>query len=76
MSDPKDFSFALRKWYGTEMEWSWRHQHLKLENFYQEEDDEWIRDPTQILHGANEMYPGKPNTHGLKGFFFQTLNWH
>ena len=47
-----------------------------MENFYQEVDGEWITDPTQVLYAANELYPGKPNTHGLKGFFFQTLNWH
>ena len=47
-----------------------------MENLYREEDGEWITDPTQILYAANELYPGKPNTHGLKGFFFQTLNWH
>ena len=48
--DPKDFPFALGKWDGAEMEWSWRHQYSKLENFHQEEDDEWIRHPTQILY--------------------------
>ena len=74
--DPKHFPFALGEWDGTKMEWSWRHQRSKLENFHQKEDGEWIRDPTQILYAANQLYSGKPNTHGLKGFFFQTLNWH
>ena len=76
MCDPKDFPFPLNEWHGSEMEWSWRHQRSKVENFYREEDGEWITDPTQVLYAANELYPGKPNTHGLKGFFFQTLNWH
>ena len=48
----------------------------ELLRFYQEHDGEWITNPTQVLYAANELYPGKPNTHGLKGFFFQTLNWH
>ena len=74
--DPKYLPFPLGEWIGQEMEWSWRRQCLKVENFYQEVDGEWIRDPTQVLYAANELYPGKPNTHGLKGFFFQTLNWH
>ena len=74
MSNPKDFPFALGAWNGAEMEWSWRHQRLELENFHQEEDSEWIRDPTQIQYAANEVYPRKPNTYGLKGLFFQMLN--
>ena len=74
--DPKYFSFPLGEWTGQEMEWSWRQQRSKVENFHREEDGEWITDPTQVLYAANELYPGKPNTHGLKGFFFQTLNWH
>ena len=69
--DLKDFPFALSEWDGAEMEWSWRHQRLKLENFHQEEDCEWIKDPTQILFAANELYLGKPNIHGLKGFSFR-----
>ena len=71
--DPKDFPFTLSEWDGAKMEWSWRHQRLKLENFHH---GEWIRDPIQILYAANQLYPGKPNTHGLKGFFFETLNWY
>ena len=74
--DPKDFPFPLGEWSGAEMEWSWRHQRLKVENLHQKEDGEWITDPTQVLYAATELYPKKPNTHGLKGFFFQTLNWH
>ena len=74
--DPKDFPFPLGEWSGAEMEWSWRHQRSKVENLHREEDGEWITDPTQVLYVANELYPEKPNTHGLKGFFFQTLNWH
>ena len=29
----------------------------KVENFYWEEDGEWITDPTQVLYAANELYP-------------------
>ena len=76
VSDSKGFPFALDEFDSAEMKWSWRHQHSKLENFHQEEDSEWIRDSTQVLYAANELYLGKPNTHGLKGFFFQKLNWH
>ena len=74
--DPKYFPFPLGEWTDVEMEWSWRHQRSKVENLHREEDGEWITDPTQVLYAANELYPGKPNTHGLKGFFFQTFNWH
>ena len=74
--DPKYFPFPLGEWTDQEMEWSWRQQHLKVENFHREEDGERIIDSTQVLYAANELYPRKPNTHGLKGFFFQTLNWH
>ena len=74
--DPRYLPFPLGEWIGQEMEWSWRHQRSKVENLYREEDGEWITDPTQILYAANELYLGKPNTHGLKGYFFQTLNWH
>ena len=74
--DPKYFPFPLGEWTGQEMEWNWRQQRSKVENFHREEDGEWIIDPTQVLYAANELYPGKPNTHGLKGFFFQALNWH
>ena len=73
MSNPKDFPFALG---GVKIEWNWRHQRSKLENFHQEEDGEWIRDPTQILYATNELYSEKPNIHGLKGFFSHTLNWY
>ena len=45
----------------------------KVENFYRGEDGEWITDPTQVLYAANELYPGKPNTHGLKGFFLSNI---
>ena len=61
--DPKDFPFPLGEWSGAKMEWSWRHQRSKVENFYREEDGEWITDPTQVLYATNELYPGKPNTH-------------
>ena len=76
VSDPNDFPFPLGEWTGAKMEWSWRHQRSKVENLHREEDGEWITDPTQVLYAATELYPGQPNTHGLKGFFFQTLNWH
>ena len=74
--DPRDFQFALGEWDGAELEWSWRHQHSKVENLYRKEDGEWITDATQVLYAATKLYLGKFNTHGLKGFFFQTLNWH
>ena len=74
--DPKDFPFPLGEWTGIEIIWSWRHQCSKVENLHREEDGEWITDPTQVLYATTELYPRKPNTHGLKGFFFQTLNWH
>ena len=45
--DLQDFPFALGEWDGADMEWSWRHQCLKLKNFHQEEDGEWIIDPTK-----------------------------
>ena len=48
MCDPKYLPFPLGEWTGQEMEWSWRHQRLKVENFYQEVDGEWITDPTQM----------------------------
>ena len=44
--DPKYLPFPLGEWTGQEMEWSWRHQCSKVENFYQEEDGEWITNPT------------------------------
>ena len=71
MCDRDDFLFTLGEWDGAEMEWSWRHQCSKVENFHQEKDGEWIRDPTQILYVADQLYLGKSNTHGLKGFSFK-----
>ena len=57
MCDLRYLPFPLGEWIGQEMEWSWRHQHSKVENFYREEDGEWITDPTQVLYVANELYP-------------------
>ena len=71
--DPKYFPFPLGEWTSQDMEWSWRQQRSKVENFHREEDGEWITDPTQVLYAANELYPRKPNTHGPERVFLSNV---
>ena len=57
-----DFPFALRKYNGKSVEWSWRYNCSKVELWCDHKDEEWTQSVEKILYAANELYQGShPN---------------
>ena len=74
--NPENFRFDLHEFDGENIEWSWKYNCSKVQIWSENADGDWIRSAAQITYAANEMYPNRPPNHGLKRFFYQTLDWH
>jgi len=73
---PWDFPFALQEWDGENVEWSWLYNMAKVQLWHDNRNGRWTQSSRSILMVAAELYPNKPNDHGLKRFFYQSLGWH